>query len=120
MASGEETGRGPGTWPSGLGGDAAAAGAAGVAGAGGAAGDLRSASPCGSAPGRRSQDDDASSRSSHLRPHLRSRTQREITVSRLLTFALEKDTLGYLYLYCNMEFDLAYQICYFVMMFCNN
>lgn len=56
-ASWEETGRGPGTWPSELFGDAAAAGA-------GAGEDLRSASPCGSAPGHQSQGGDASSCSS--------------------------------------------------------
>lgn len=55
-ASWEETGRGPGTWPSGPVGDAGAAGAD----AAGAAGDLGSTSPCESVPGRRSRDDDAS------------------------------------------------------------
>lgn len=61
-ASWEETGHGPGTWPSGLGGAAAAAGA-------GAAGDLHSASPCGLVPGHLSRDDDASLGSNHLRPY---------------------------------------------------
>lgn len=92
-ASWEETGRGPGTWPSGLGGDAAAAGAAG------AAGGLRSASPCGSVPGRQSRDDDASLYSTHLHPyHLR---KKKTTVMRdsiqTSGFDLNECSLGCLY-----------------------
>lgn len=89
MASWVETGRGPGTWPSGLGGDAAAAGADG---------DLRSASPCGSFPGRRSPDDDASLRSTHRCPyHLRTKTKGNQRGDSVKTAgsALNKYTLRY-------------------------
>lgn len=71
-ASWEVTGRGPGTWPSELFEDAAAAGAGAGAGE-----DLRLASPCGSAPGRQSRGGDASSCSSHRSPY---RLVREETV----------------------------------------
>lgn len=69
-ASWEETGRGPGTWPSELFGDAAAAGA----GEG-----LRLASPCGSAPGG-----DASSCSSHRSPYRLMREETEWTVTQTI------------------------------------
>lgn len=90
VASWEETGRGPGTWPSGLGGDAAAAGADG---------DPRSASPCGSSPGRRSPDDDASSRNTHRCPyHLRTKTKGNQRGDSVKTAgsALNKYTLRYI------------------------